>query len=67
MIFFCFVWQVSFCSALFVALSFVQALRKKQLIAAGKLGKFGKVLETTPKEVLQELQLYVLEMTHTII
>jgi H/ACA ribonucleoprotein complex subunit 4 len=28
-----------------------KALKKKQLIAAGKLGKFGKVLESTPQDV----------------
>ena len=32
----------------------LQALRKKQLIADGKLGKFGKILETTPIELKQE-------------
>ena len=35
----------------------LQALRKKQLIAAGKLGKFGKVLENTPEEVRREFEL----------
>ena len=39
----------------------VQALRKKQLIAAGKLGKFGKILEDTPPEIKQEFDLYVFE------
>ena len=34
---------------------FWQALRKKQLVADGKLGKFGKVLESTPVGVKQEL------------
>lgn len=33
------------------------ALRKKKLIAEGKLGKFGKILETTPADVQKELSL----------
>jgi len=35
----------------------LQALRKKQLIASGKLGKFGKILETTPAEIRKEYEL----------
>ncbi len=31
-----------------------QAVKKKQLIADGKLGKFGKILETTPASVKEE-------------
>ena len=31
-----------------------QALRKKQLIAEGKLGKFGKILEDTPVAIKEE-------------
>ena len=34
----------------------VQALKKKKLIAAGKLGKFGKILETTPSDVREEFE-----------
>lgn len=33
-----------------------KALKKKQLIAAGKLGKFGKVLDSTPDDVRKEFQ-----------
>ncbi len=33
------------------------ALKKKQLVAQGKLGKFGKVLESTPAEVRKEFEL----------
>ena len=33
-----------------------QALRKKQLVAQGKLGKFGKVLDSTPASVKVELE-----------
>ncbi|XP_064394291.1 uncharacterized protein LOC135341617 isoform X2 [Halichondria panicea] len=35
------------------------ALKKKQLVAQGKLGKFGKVLESTPAEVRKEFELPV--------
>ena len=31
-----------------------QALRKQQLIAEKKLGKFGKILDTTPQDVREE-------------
>ncbi|KAL5475435.1 hypothetical protein EMCRGX_G025252 [Ephydatia muelleri] len=34
-----------------------KALRKKQLVAEGKLGKFGKILETTPAEIKNEYEL----------
>ena len=34
-----------------------QALLKKQLIAAGKLGKFGKIIEDTPEEIKKEFAL----------
>lgn len=34
-----------------------KALKKKQLIAAGKLGKFGKVLDSTPADVREEFHL----------
>ena len=34
-----------------------QALRKKQLIADGKLGKFGKILDTTPVAIQEEFAL----------
>ena len=33
-----------------------KALRKKQLVAEGKLGKFGKILETTPAEIKHEFE-----------
>ena len=32
----------------------LQALKKKQLVSDGKLGKFGKILPTTPQEVKEE-------------
>lgn len=32
----------------------IQALRKKQLIAEGKLGQFGKILEDTPVAIKEE-------------
>lgn len=35
----------------------IKALRKKQLIADGKLGKFGKILETTPAAIQEEFAL----------
>lgn len=34
-----------------------QALRKKQLIADRKLGKFGKILDTTPAAIQEEFAL----------
>ena len=34
-----------------------QALRKKQLIVAGKLGKFGKFTESTPPEIRKEFEM----------
>ena len=37
--------------------SLLQALKKKQLIAAGKLGKFGKILDSTPEDVRKEFEL----------
>lgn len=36
--------------------SLYKALRKKQLVAEGKLGKFGKILETTPAEIKHEFE-----------
>ena len=40
-----------------ILIGLFQALRKKQLIASGKLGKFGKILETTPADVKKEFEL----------
>lgn len=34
-----------------------KALRKKQLVAEGKLGKFGKILENTPADIKNEFEL----------
>ena len=41
----------------FILIGLFQALRKKQLIASGQLGKFGKILETTPADVKKEFEL----------
>ena len=32
----------------------MQAVKKAQLVAAGKLGKYGKILDTTPADVRAE-------------
>ena len=40
-----------------VLIGWFQALRKKQLIASGQLGKFGKILETIPAAIKKEFEL----------
>lgn len=32
----------------------LQAIRKKQLVAEGKLGKYGKILDSTPGKIKEE-------------
>ena len=40
-----------------ILIGWFQALRKKQLIASGQLGKFGKILETIPAAIKKEFEL----------
>ena len=42
-----------------ILIGWFQALRKKQLIASGQLGKFGKILETIPAAIKKEFELLV--------
>ena len=54
-----FTWGFSFkvCVDCILVHPILKALRKKQLVAEGKLGKFGKILETTPAEIKNEYEL----------
>lgn len=54
-----FTWGFSFkvCVNCILVHPILKALRKKQLVAEGKLGKFGKILETTPAEIKNEYEL----------
>ena len=54
-----FIFSLTFLCLFFIfychfLLSHLQALRKKQLIVEGKLGMYGKILETTPSEIRKE-------------